>query len=55
MNLLLDECLPRRLKNEIVLVAPDNRFETLLPLMPKVLSQLQTIRHGEVTIIGRDT
>lgn len=101
MNVLLDECLPRRLKNElpghavstvpemgwagtkdnallhlaetsfevfitidqnlayqqnlrslvlgiVVLVAPNNRLETLRPLMPKVAAILPAIRPGDL-------
>src|SRR5690349_10632003 len=101
MNVLLDECLPRKLKYElpgnsvstvpemgwagtkngallrlaetafevfitadqnveyqqnlrstilgiVVLVAPNNRFETLRPLMPKVIVALATIQPGDV-------
>jgi len=32
----------------IILVAPDNRLETLRPLMPKVLTALKTIQKGAV-------
>ena len=31
-----------------ILVAPDNRLETLRPLMPKVLTALKTIQKGAV-------
>ena len=104
MNILLDECLPRRLKNDlpghavstvsemgwagtkdgallhlaetrfevfvtidqnvayqqnlpsvtlgiIVLVAPNNRLETLRPLIPKVAAALPTIHPGDVVRI----
>lgn len=32
----------------IVLVAPNNRLETLRPLMPDVIAALQTIQPGQV-------
>jgi predicted nuclease of predicted toxin-antitoxin system len=101
MKILLDECLPRKLKNDlpghavttvsemqwkglkngelirlaeqafdvfvtidqgvryqqnlqgaklavILLAAPNNRIETLRPLMPRVLTVLQTIRRSEI-------
>jgi predicted nuclease of predicted toxin-antitoxin system len=104
MKILLDECLPRKLKNDlaghsvstvseirwkglkngellrlaentfdvfitadqgvryqqnlqgkniavIVLAAPNNRIETLRPLMPRVLATLDTIRRGEIVRI----
>jgi len=105
MRVLLDECLPRKLKNDLVghdvatvpeigwrglkngellrraesrfdvfvtidqglqyqqnlvtskpgvllFVAPDNRFETLRPLMSQALAALNQIRAGEVKRIG---
>ncbi|MBW4493355.1 MAG: DUF5615 family PIN-like protein [Oscillatoria princeps RMCB-10] len=105
MKVLLDECLPRKLKRElvghtaitvpeqgwagkkngellqlaeskfdvfltadrnlsaqqnlidvrmavVVLVAPNNRLETLKPLMPQVLVALETIQAGVVVRIG---
>ncbi len=108
MNVLLDECLPRRLKRDlaghdvmtvpeagwasikdaallrlaetrfevfvtgdqnlqyqqnlqgtplaiIVLVASNNLLETLRPLMPDVLTVLQTIRPGVIVHIGAAT
>jgi predicted nuclease of predicted toxin-antitoxin system len=36
----------------IVLVAPNNRYPTLAPLMPRVLSILQTIQPGDLTHIA---
>lgn len=35
----------------ILLVAPDNRLETLRPLMPKVLTTLSTIQKGDIVRI----
>jgi hypothetical protein len=32
----------------VVLVAPNNKLATLIPLMPKVLEAIETIRAGEV-------
>lgn len=105
MKVLLDECLPRKLKNEfaghevvtvpemgwagmkngallrfaeanfdvfvtadqnvqyqqnvssrvigvVILVASNNRFETLLPLCPTASSVIATIRPGEVVRVG---
>src|SRR5689334_2990925 len=105
MNVLLDECLPRKLKREladhrvvtvpemgwasikngallrlaesvfdifvtadqnlqyqqnlhstvlgiIVLVAPNTRFDTLKPLMPRVLQALLTIQPGDIVRIA---
>jgi hypothetical protein len=94
MKILLDECLPKRLKHEmgwagkkngqllqlmleqfdvfitvdrnlkhqqqlrelkiafIVLVAADNRFETLQPLIPLVLEAIQEISPGSVIEIA---
>jgi predicted nuclease of predicted toxin-antitoxin system len=36
----------------IVLAAPNNRYETLLPLMPGVLRALAEIRPGELRPVG---
>ncbi len=105
MKLLLDECLPRKLKYElsphevrtvpemgrsgikngpllrlaepvfdvfvtvdqnlqyqqnlltttlavIVLIAPNNRLETLHPLMPSVRAALQNIQRGNIVVVG---
>lgn len=38
----------------IVLIAPNNRIETLRPLVPKVLEALRTIRPGQVIRITAD-
>ena len=35
----------------VVLAAPSNRFEALLPLVPRTLSVLATIRQGEVVTV----
>ena len=104
MKVLLDECLPRKLKNElsghevttvtemkwsgikngrliqlaetsfevfvtadqnipqqqnltsttlaiVILIAPNNRLETLRPLASKLLKELQTIHPGDLTYI----
>jgi len=36
----------------VVLVAPNNRLETLRPLMPRVLTVLQTIQAGDIVRVG---
>lgn len=36
----------------VVLVAPNNRYETLKPLMPKVKQVLQTIQRGDLVYVG---
>ena len=53
MQVLIDECLPKRLKRELRehTVAPNNRFPTLQPLMPKVRELLQTIQPREVIYV----
>ena len=55
MRILLDESLPRKLVRELVghetetvLVAVDNRIETLRPLVPRVLEALQGISAGQL-------
>src|SRR3954447_25554465 len=35
----------------VVLIAPDTQVETLRPLIPQVLSTLQTIQPGEVILV----
>ncbi|OGO40828.1 MAG: hypothetical protein A2Z04_09945 [Chloroflexi bacterium RBG_16_57_9] len=36
----------------VVLIAPNNRYETLKPLMPKVQLVLQTIQHGDLVHVS---
>ncbi len=59
MKLLLDESLPRRLKNltnveiaVVVLLAPTNRFHDLKPLAPRILEALREARPGSVIHVG---
>jgi len=66
VRVLLDECLPRRLKRElpghdaktapavIVLTAPSNRFHDLQPLMPRVLASIALAKRGEVLLISNE-
>jgi hypothetical protein len=106
MNILLDECLPRKLKYQItghlvqtvpemgwsgtkngallrlaeaqfdvfitadqniqyqqnlqssvlgviVLIAPNNRLETLKPIVPKLLIEIATVKAGEISCISQ--
>jgi hypothetical protein len=43
MRVLLDECLPRKLKFDLV-----NHDVKTVPVMPKVLTALKTIQKGAV-------
>ena len=60
MRVLLDECLPRRLKQDlssfniaiIVLVARSNRFDDLLPLVPRILDVLDAAPRGAATLVA---
>ena len=44
MRVLLDESIPRRLKNELA----KNRLVDYLPLVPRILESLDTIQSGQV-------
>ncbi len=37
----------------IVMVAPNNQFETLLPLIPKMLRAMEAAQSGDMVIVGR--
>jgi predicted nuclease of predicted toxin-antitoxin system len=50
-NLKYQQNLSRTKVAIIVLLSPNNRLETLKPLMPKVREVLQTIRPGEIIYV----
>ena len=56
MRVVLDECLPRKLKQDlsaiIAMVAASNRLRDLRPLMGEVTQTLSHIRPGEVRQVG---
>ena len=60
MNVLLDECIPRKLKHElkghfvavVLLLAKDNDLDTLKPLLPKVRQILESLEMGRVFRVG---
>lgn len=51
-NLRYQQNLSGRPLALVVLSAPDNTFETLLPLMPQVLAALSTLQPGQIVKIA---
>lgn len=61
MRVLLDECLPKKLKRlfvakfeigVIVIAAPNNTLEALQPLVAAVLQALASLKNGQVLELG---
>jgi hypothetical protein len=60
VRVLLDECLPRKLRRHLPghvvktvpeLAAQDSRYSSLAPLLPQVEAALPTLRAGDVLTI----
>ena len=51
-NIQYQQNLKERLIGVVVLIAPNNRFETLLPFMPEVVAMLPNVRLGELVNVG---
>lgn len=62
MNILLDECVPRKFKNSfsghdcrtvpVFIRTPSSRLADLLPLVPDILKALHSIRPGGLVKVG---
>jgi len=52
-NLAFQQNLSNALVAVVMLVAVDNRLETLKPLIPKVEEVLRTIQPGEIVHVGK--
>lgn len=52
-NLIFQQNLQRFNIGIILMVARNNRFKTLLPLMPEVNTAIEEVKPGELARIGR--
>jgi hypothetical protein len=56
VRILLDECLPRRLKRDLVgheaRTVPEMKRSDLTPLIPDLLAMLSDVKPGRVVKIG---
>jgi predicted nuclease of predicted toxin-antitoxin system len=54
-NLIYQQNINKYSMNFIIIKAPDNRYETVSPLIPKVISKIKSGLTEKVTIIIKDS